>query len=185
MPAFVLPIQDLDESGRDWTFSIKEEWLASALSQTELSPAAPAGRLQVHAQRNGHDVLVQGEIAAHLTAPCARCLEDMPVEIDLSMTALFGPSHTRPPDAEVGDVEVRLDETARDYYRGLEIILDSMVREHLLLETPMKPLCSEDCQGIAIPAYIQPPESVFGASVPDARFAPLLKLKEELTKKEE
>lgn len=185
MPAFVLPIQDLDESGRDWTFPIGKDWLTSALSETELSPAGPAGRLEVHAQRNGQDVLIQGQIGARLLAACARCLEEVPVELDLPMTALFSPAHTRPAGSQETEVEVRLDETARDYYGGTEIILDSMVREQLLLEAPMKPLCSDDCQGIAIPAHIQPPDDVFGASAPDARFAPLLKLKAELTKEEE
>lgn len=185
MPAFVLPIQDLDESGRDWNFPITDEWLAFALTGTELSPAGRAGRLEVHAQRNGQDILLQGQIDAHLQAPCARCLEDMPLDVDLPLTALFVPAQLRPRGPEAAEVEVRLDETARDYYGGTEIILDSMVREHLLLEVPMKPLCAEDCEGIAVPTHVQPPNDVFGASAPDPRFAPLLKLKEELTKKEE
>ena len=65
------------------------------------------------------------------------------------------------------------------------VAVDREGRLHLLLEVPMKPLCSDDCEGIAVPEHLRPPAEVFGASVPDARFAPLLKLKEQLTKKEE
>jgi len=63
--------------------------------------------------------------------------------------------------------------------------LDPMVREYLLLEAPMKPLCSDACEGIVIPDRLRPPAEVFGDAAPDSRFAPLLKLKEALTKNEE
>lgn len=183
MSAFVLQIQDLDESGKDWNFAIRKDWLASALEHTELRPGTEDGTLRVHAQRNGLDVLVQGHVEAPLQASCARCLNDVPVRVDLALTALFSPEHTRPDDTE--EVDVRLDETTRDYYGGRELVLDPMVREYLLLEAPMKPLCSESCEGIAVPEHLRPPDEVFGDAAPDARFAPLLKLKEELTKNEE
>jgi uncharacterized protein len=183
MPAFVLQIQDLDESGKDWNFAIGPDWLSAALAESELRPGSDEGRLQVHAQRNGMDVLVQGHIAARLLATCARCLSDVPLDVDLALTALFSPEHMRPDDSE--EIDVRLDEVSRDYYGGREIVLDPMIREYLLLEAPMKPLCSEGCEGIAVPEHLRPPEEVFGESAPDARFAPLLKLKEELTKNEE
>lgn len=183
MSAFVLQIQDLDESGKDWSFPVRTDWLASELSETELRPGSTDGRLEVHAQRNGSDVLVQARIEADLSATCARCLGEVPLRIDLPLTALFSPEHTRPHDSQ--EVDVRLDEVNRDYYGGSEVVLDPMVREHLLLEAPMKPLCSESCEGIRVPEHIRPPEEVFGESAPDARFAPLMKLKKELAKNEE
>jgi uncharacterized protein len=183
MSAFVLQIQDLDESGKDWSFAIGKEWLASALRDTDLAAGPANGRLDVHAQRNGADVLVQGHVTAGLTATCARCLNEVSIPVDIALTALFSPEHTRVGEAQ--EIDVRLDEVSRDYYSGAMIELDSMVREYLLLEAPMKPLCSEGCEGIAVPEHLRPPEEVFGEAAPDARFAPLLKLKEELTKNEE
>lgn len=186
MPAFVLQIQDLDESGKDWRFAIGTEWLSSALAGTELRPSGREGGLRVSAQRNGQEVLVQGHVQAELYAECARCLDDVPLDIELSLAVLFSPGPQRHANDEAeAAIEVQLDDVARDYYGGTEIVLDPMVREHLLLETPMKPLCSEECQGIAVPEHLRPPEEVFGASVLDARLAPLMKLKEKLTKKEE
>ena len=52
--------------------------------------------------------------------------------------------------------------------------MDNIVREFLILEVPMQPLCSEDCAGIDIPAHVKAPED-FGAV--DPRLAPLMKLK--------
>ncbi len=180
MSAFVLQIHDLDEVGRDWSFSIRPDWLATALADTELKPGSEAGELRVHAQRSALEVLVRGTLRAGLAATCARCLSDVPVDVDLPVTALFSPEHMRPEGVE--EVSVDPDEVSRDYYGGSEVVLDSMVRELLLLEAPMKPLCSESCEGIAMPAHIRPPDDVFGEGAPDARFAPLLKLKEAMTK---
>jgi len=183
MSAFVLQIQDLDESGRDWNFAIGTDWVASALAGSELSPGTEDGRLTVHAQRSGRDVLVQAQIEVRIGATCARCLSGVPLDVNLALTALYSPEHMRPADSD--ETDVRLDELNQDYYSGSELALDAMVREHLLLEEPMKPLCSETCEGIEVPEHLRPPAEVFGASAPDARFAPLLKLKEALTKSEE
>ena len=183
MSTFVLKIQDLDEAGKDWNFAIRTDWLASALADTELKAGTVDGRFTVHAQRTALDVLVQGHVEAQVTATCARCLNDVPIDADLALTALYSPEHMRPQDSD--EIDVRLDEVNRDYYSGSEVVLDSMVRELLLLEAPMKPLCSESCEGIAIPDHLRPPEEVFGGAAPDPRFAPLLKLKEALTKNEE
>lgn len=183
MSAFVLNIRDLDESGKDWRFAIGKAWIESALGDSELRPGARDGELRVHAQRSGLDVLVQGHISAPLSATCARCLGEVEIDVDLALTALFSPEHTRPEASE--EIDVRLDEVNRDYYGGAEIVLDPMVREYLLLEAPMKPLCSEGCEGIAVPEHLRPPDEVFGEAAPDARLAPLLKLKEALTKNEE
>jgi uncharacterized protein len=183
MSTFVLQIQDLDEAGRDWNFAIGTDWLASALADTELNAGSEDGRLTVHAQRNGMDVLVQGHVEAEIAASCARCLADVPLGVDLALTALFSPEHMRPEGSD--EIDVQLDEVNRDYYTGSQVVLDPMVREYLLLEVPMKPLCSESCEGISVPEHLRPPDAVFGDSAPDARLAPLLKIKEELTKNEE
>ena len=183
MSAFVLQIEDLDESGADWNFAIGTDWLASALEDTALRAGTEGGRFTVHAQRSGVDVLVQGHVDSLVSTTCARCLADVSIGVDLALTALYSPEHMRPKDSD--EIDVRLDEVNQDYYSGSEVVLDPMVRELLLLEAPMKPLCSESCEGIAVPEHLRPPEEVFGGSAPDARFAPLLKLKEALTKNEE
>jgi uncharacterized protein len=183
MSTFVLQIQDLDEVGRDWNFAIRADWLASALADTELKGGGKEGRLTVHAQRSALDVLVRGHLEAQVAATCARCLNDVPIDVDLAVTALYSPEHMRRQGRD--EIDIELDEVNRDYYSGGEVVLDPMVRELLLLEAPMKPLCSERCEGIAIPEHLRPPKEVFGGSAPDARFAPLIKLKEALTKNEE
>ena len=183
MPAFVLQTQDLDESGRDFRFTVGKDWVESELASSGRRPGARDGVLEVHAQRNGIDVLVRGKVDASLVTTCARCLEDVPLDLEVAWTALFSPAHM--PQDEVDEVDVDLEDVSRDFYVGREVVLDSVVREYLLLEVPMKPLCPAGCQGIPVPEHLRPPEEVFGASAPDARLAPLLKLKEALAKRKE
>jgi len=77
------------------------------------------------------------------------------------------------------------DELAREEFSGHEIVLDSLIREYLVLEAPMQPLCSDDCTGIAVPKHVQPPEEVFGPSDSkvDPRLAPLLRLRDKVPPK--
>ena len=55
--------------------------------------------------------------------------------------------------------------------------LDDVVRENLILEVPMKPLCSESCKGIEIPAHVRPPAD-FGVS--DGQLETFQKLRQAL-----
>jgi uncharacterized protein len=60
-----------------------------------------------------------------------------------------------------------------DTYEGEEVVLDRFVREAILLESPIFPLCSEACEGIR-PASDSAPVSE--GAVTDPRLLPLLEL---------
>ncbi len=68
------------------------------------------------------------------------------------------------------------DEADADTYTGDEIVLDGFLREAILLEIPIFPLCSEECPGIGpVPAAAGDADA---ADQPiDPRLAPLLALK--------
>lgn len=62
-----------------------------------------------------------------------------------------------------------------DTYNGDEVVLDPFVREWILLETPIFPLCSEECPGIhpnpvAHQAPVEPDQEL------DPRLRPLLEI---------
>lgn len=200
MSEFALQVVDIDETGRDYSFELKKPWLESSLGDANLHPdpeAAP-GTLQLHAQKNGADYLVTGRVVAHLTTECGRCLGAAKVPVDTRFATLFAraahtigthghhkeahASHTTEVDDEVDGDD---DELAREEFSGHEIVLDALIREYLVLECPMQPLCSEDCTGIAVPKHVQPPAEVFGTSDSkvDPRLAPLLRLRDKVPPK--
>lgn len=179
MPQFVLKLQDIDSVGRQYSWPVRTEWLASELKGTDLSvdAARGEGRLDVTAQRSGADVLVTGRVSAGIVAECVRCLEDAKIAVDAELASLFtarGVGHRPPSDEE----DLSPEELMREFFSGEEIVLDEVIREQIILDVPMQPLCREDCPGIEVPAHVRPPAD-FGAEAGedlDPRMAPLKNL---------
>lgn len=187
MPAFVLPTTDIDESGRSFHFVIEPAWLGEALTDTGLHVVddARAGTLDVFAQKtSGQDYVVRSRVKTLVHVPCARCLDDVPLPIDLDLTTLVHPRGAAP-RGPVEDEDLEIDEDSPDveYYTGEQIVLDDVVRENIVLEEPMQTLCRPDCPGIEIPAHLRPPAD-FEPAV-DPRLAPLMKLRRDKAQNEE
>jgi len=87
-----------------------------------------------------------------------------------------GKEHVRvPARAAKSDDETEFDgeDADIDTYEGEEVVLDRFVREAILLESPIFPLCSEACEGIR-PASDS--AQGFEGAVTDPRLLPLLEL---------
>jgi uncharacterized protein len=180
MAEFVLKVQEIDDRGKDYRFPMTGAWLDSALTDTPLrrDPNHGDGLLQLHAQRNGNEILIRGELQAELLVECARCLGDTALPVRAELTALLSPG---PEQALPEEVDLSVEDLDRARFVGHEVILDELVREHLLLECPMQPLCSPDCRGIPIPERVRPPSEDFGASGIDPRLRPLQQLRGKLS----
>lgn len=188
MKAFVLPIEDIDENGKHWSFPIEASWLVEAFADTGLRPTqdhAP-GLVDVFAQRSGEDILLRGRVKTKFACDCARCLEDAVIEVDADLTTLLMPESQSNKAQGEDEEDVDPDELTRDFYSGDEVVLDPLVRELIVLEEPMQPLCRPDCPGIPIPEGVRPPAD-FGREEADVdpRLAPLLKIKRALAQTEE
>ena len=178
--AFIVPVHDLDLSGRSVRFPITPVWLRGALEGCEPQPAGSTGQMDVHLTKTGNEVLVQGQIDAALVIPCARCLEPVEFRPHIELSLLLHPAAAalvplRRVGQMAGDDETEFgDEDAdNDTYAGDEVVLDRFVREAILLESPIFPLCSEACEGIR-PASDSAPGSE--GAVTDPRLLPLLEL---------
>jgi uncharacterized protein len=193
--AFVVPVHDLDVDGRDVTFPITAAWLRGALEACEMQPAGREGRLEAHFTKTGNDVLVQAQVDVELAIPCARCLKPVELRPNIELALLLqpasaaGPSKRRPAakrggeraGAEEPDAEFSTGDADLDTYEGDEVVLDRFVREAILLESPIFPLCSEACEGIR-PASES--ASLTGQAVTDPRLLPLLELAKRRNMKE-
>ncbi len=179
MPEFVLNAQDIDEAGKTYDFPVRGAWLASVLTDTEVSgdPSAPDGSLQLTAHKQGADVVVRGRLDAALLVDCSRCLEPAHLAVQTEVVSLLT-ARGRVLRPEPDEVELTPEDLDREFFTGDRIVLDDIVREHLLLEVPIKPLCSESCTGIPVPADVAGPSDLraVGDEGLDPRLAPLLKL---------
>jgi len=80
--------------------------------------------------------------------------------------------------AEPEEVEISAEDADTLPYDGEIVLLDDVIRDELILETPIFPLCSEDCPGMSAPPgeeKADEPEPVH-ADI-DPRLLPLLQLK--------
>jgi uncharacterized metal-binding protein YceD (DUF177 family) len=186
MAALVIPIQHLDQRGKDYVFALDQSWLDHAFEGTGVhgDASAGAGAVEVHAQRNGREILVHGKARVRLVAECGRCLKDLPLEVACDLAALYAPGDPKAhdfADEELEDGDP--DEPDRECYSGEEVVIDGLVRDYLLLELPMQPRCELgwDCPNLELPPTMRGAEGVHSAETPDAdridpRLLPLMKL---------
>jgi uncharacterized protein len=99
----------------------------------------------IHVVRTNRGLLVTGRLETSLETSCSRCLKDIevPVTIDLEEEAL--PSIDVVTGAPL-DTSAEPDVLRLTNHHELE--LGETVREAILLEEPIAPLCRADCPGL-------------------------------------
>ena len=181
-PEFPVSIADLDAGGREFKFAVRAAWVRGALEDTEATAAGPDGELDVRVSKSGHDVVVRGQLNVALVTPCARCLKDVTIRLEHPVTALMVPGSEIRAAGGAEERELTPEELDVLPYSGETIALDDLVRDELVLEIPIVPLCSEDCPGISPPPARD--GAATGEAAIDPRLLPLLRLKKLNEKKE-
>ncbi|MGE5815839.1 MAG: YceD family protein [Acidobacteriota bacterium] len=122
-------------------------WPATALdtSEDEFGVVDPI-RLELEVQKAGGDKFrLVGRVRTVLEVPCSRCLEPYTIPIDSAFDLSYLPQTE---NAGQGEHEIQNEDLSTAYYRSETIDLGDLLREQFYLAMPMKPLCSEDCQGL-------------------------------------
>jgi uncharacterized metal-binding protein YceD (DUF177 family) len=187
MASLVIPIHHLDTQGKDYVFALDQAWLDGAFEGTGVrgDAAATDGAVEVHAQRNGREILVHGKAHARLVTECGRCLKDLGLEVACDLAALYTPSEgsvraAPDDDEELDDVDPTRPD--REFYSGDQVVIDDLVRDYLLLELPMQPRCDLgwSCPNLDVPEHMRAGEGVHSQSSGeghiDPRLVPLMKL---------
>ena len=186
MAELSIPIHDLDAQGKDFAFALDASWLERVLADTGVhgDTSRGPGAVEVHAQRNGREILVHGHARATLVSECVRCLSGVPLEVECDLAALYAPATAAdaraaglPAQDEEEDVDPN--EPDREFYTGDQVVIDDLVRDYLLLELPMQPRCEPACE-LDLPEHMRSPEGGHSADSGegpiDPRLAPLMKL---------
>ncbi|MBK6698092.1 MAG: DUF177 domain-containing protein [Myxococcales bacterium] len=175
---FSIPVADIDAGGKPFEFPIRPAWVRGALEDAESTTSGKPGSLAVRVSRSGHDIVVHGRLECELEAPCARCLKPTPFVVAETLSLLFMPAAELKKREMAAEAEMAPGDADTFPYQGETVVLDDVVRDELLLETPMIPLCSEDCPGIrpAEDGAAKPQEPSSGDKV-DPRLAPLLRFR--------
>lgn len=126
---------------------IRPAWATEALDEAALE-VEPGARLVLRCYRTGHDVVVRGRIEGAGKAECGRCLGEAHVDLGTDVHVLFSANAARANGDDVSDLEEGDGEMDILPHDGVELDLDTVVREQLILAMPMRPLCREDCKGL-------------------------------------
>ncbi len=126
----------------------------------------------------GEEVIVKGVLSADVELECSRCLKHYPLRLSSQISVVYEPAR----DAGRGEQhELKSDELDTVFYKGDLLDTEDLLREQLILNLPMKPLCTPGCKGFCPQCGAD--LSISGCSCetkePDPRFEILKKLKKE------
>jgi uncharacterized protein len=173
---FSVPASDFDAAGKRYRFPVRPSWVRGALEGTDVQAGGSDGEVDVRLSKSGADVVVRGTLSAEVSVACARCLEPARIQVKEPVIALVVPASTGRNEADRVEHDPGADQADLVSYDGETVVLDTLVRDQLLLGIPMIPLCSDACPGIRPET---PPESASPAV--DPRLRPLLRLKKTWT----
>ncbi len=136
-------------------------------------PATAALTAEVMLESVREGILVTGRAQAVGQAECSRCLDPVEVDLDAEIQELYAWSAEEAEIDELGEPGPHLD--------GELLDLRPAIRDDLMLEMPIAPLCSADCVGLCPECgarLADEPEHAHEAS--DPRWAALSALKDDL-----
>lgn len=94
-------------------------------------------------RRVGEEIWIKGRLTACMSFLCSRCLTPFDFPVDVSFDLVYLPK-----ELDLMKEDLEEEDLSRDFYHNNQIDLREVILEQLNLAFPLKPLCSEDCEGI-------------------------------------
>jgi uncharacterized protein len=114
---------------RDFHFEFSKIRLRPDLDLDQLYGVTRVGRTP-------QGLIVQGKFQANVPAECVRCLTDFRQNLEIDFSELYAFNHRS------------LTESGLLLPEDGKIDLEPIVREYMLIEIPISPLCRTDCKGL-------------------------------------
>jgi len=116
----------------------------------QVGPLHSDGRAELIVEHRGHhqdveDIRLVGKVETNLEFCCARCLEPVGHDVNWAFDLIYRPQGV---DRRAEEVAISEAETEIGYYQGEGLLLEDALREQVLLATPVRALCREDCKGL-------------------------------------
>ena len=109
-------------------------------SVVEVNSAA----MEIDIQKSGEEFFCQGMARASVRLVCARCLDEFDKELANTTDFIVCSKEQRESHGDVQDNEEYV------YFQGSDLQADvsEIVRQSVITEVALKPLCSEECEGL-------------------------------------
>jgi len=129
-------------------FDIPEEGLAIEVEETpkiEGVKIIQPFKAILRIEKRGVEVFVKGVVSGEVELQCSRCLKEYILPIKTLLEVTYHPVQNLNKEELI---ELKRDEMDVDFYKEGLIDTEDIIRDQILLNIPMKPLCSEDCKGL-------------------------------------
>lgn len=166
----------IPEEGKQFDFSEGDAWFKECFKEREV-PDFSLDKIDVSCliTKTSGTVFIKGSFSGWIDICCSRCLENtkLPIGSDFAYTLIPAKIEKRE------DMELKPEELEIGFYQGDFIDLTSIICEQIILQIPIKALCSEDCKGLCQHCGINLNKSSCNCSsdVMDSRMAVLKNFK--------
>lgn len=121
------------------TFSMQENY-SDELLGLDSSFKEPV-RIDLQVENTGRVLVGKGTVQTVISLVCSRCLKEISYQINAPMQVTMAESYNSRQFEEAGEEFLEVDHNG-------DVDLSSCVREAILFNLPLIPLCRDDCQGI-------------------------------------
>ena len=115
----------------------------------------------VNARQN---IVVSGRATTAVTLPCGRCLKPYPQRLDLELEAVAPLSFFQARLTGHSDEESETDDEMAAIFDAHTVDVLELIRQAIVLQSPIQPLCRPDCPGLPEAAkYVETEDERWGA----------------------
>ena len=135
-----IELRQIADEGKDFHFAESaEEMEISAEGIKFPNPIT----VDITATLSGDEIICQGEVFAQVEIECSRCLDIFDYEVKANLQFV----------AQILDSPMEIDDAGDDDFEVISkadnfLDISQRVRDAIVLNLPLKPLCSEDCLGL-------------------------------------
>jgi uncharacterized protein len=94
------------------------------------------------------EVRVKGTLEVEVETGCSRCLEPMKIPVKKSFDLFYRSHKSVGPIRQDEEIELKSPDLDIGFYVGAGMEFNDTLREQILIELPMKPICQLGCQGL-------------------------------------
>jgi uncharacterized protein len=94
------------------------------------------------------EVRVKGLLEVEVETGCSRCLEPLKIPVRKSFDLFYRSHKSVGPVRRDEEIELKPPDLDIGFYVGAGLEFNDTLREQILIELPMKPICQPGCQGL-------------------------------------
>ena len=132
---------EISDEGLSLNVPLSADWLKEECPDLEAKPLREGLTFKGHLSRQGEDAFLRGAVSGPLQFACARCLEPAKVSVRIPVQVSFVASDEDDEDDDEDDLDVA-------HFDGDEINIGPELREQIILNMPINPVCREACAGL-------------------------------------